>query len=97
MNDNLMIFFFIPTRSRRLPPGLRVEPSLMSTKHVSRTSLAVQWLRLRLPMQGVCVQSLVQEDKTPHSSWPNNQNIKEKQYSNKFSKDLKNGAHQKNI
>ena len=29
-----------------------------------RTSLVVQWLRIRLPMQGTRVQSLVQEDST---------------------------------
>ena len=31
----------------------------------------------------------------PHASWPKNQNIKEKQYCNKFSEDFKNGPHQK--
>ena len=30
----------------------------------NRTSLVVQWLRIRLPMQGTRVQSLVQEDST---------------------------------
>ena len=29
-----------------------------------RTSLVVQWLRIRLPMQGAWVRSLVQEDPT---------------------------------
>ena len=29
------------------------------------TSLVVQWLRIRLPMQGTRVQSLVQEDPNP--------------------------------
>ena len=33
--------------------------------------------------------------KIPHASRPKNQNIKEKQYCNKFNKDLKNGPHQK--
>ena len=34
--------------------------------------------------------------KIPHASWPKNQNIKQKQYCNKFNKDLKkNGPHQK--
>ena len=33
--------------------------------------------------------------KMPHASWPKNQNIKQKQYCNKFSKDFKNGPHQK--
>ena len=33
----------------------------------------------------------------PHASWPKNQNIKQKQYCNKFNKDFKNGIHQKKI
>ena len=33
--------------------------------------------------------------KIPHASQPKNQNIKQKQYCNKFNKDLKNGPHQK--
>ena len=33
--------------------------------------------------------------KIPHASWPKNQNIKRKQYCNKFNKDFKNGPHQK--
>ena len=32
--------------------------------------------------------------KIPHA-WPKNQNIKQKQYCNKFNKDFKNGPHQK--
>ena len=43
-----------------------------------RTSLTVQWIRIRLPMQATRVQSLVQEDSTcfgairpvHHNSWP---------------------------
>ena len=35
--------------------------------------------------------------KIPHASWPKNQNIKQKQYCNKFNKDFKNGPHQKNL
>ena len=31
-----------------------------------RTSLVVQWLRIRLPMQGTQVRALVQEDPTCH-------------------------------
>ena len=31
----------------------------------------------------------------PHASQPKNQNIKQKQYCNKFSKDFKTGPHQK--
>ena len=33
--------------------------------------------------------------KIPHASWPKNQNIKQKQYCNKFSKDFKNSPHEK--
>ena len=33
--------------------------------------------------------------KMPHDSWPRIQNIKQKQYCNKFNKDFKNGPHQK--
>ena len=39
------------------------------------TSLAVQWLRLHLPMQGVWVQSLVGIPKIPHAPPPKSQNI----------------------
>ena len=35
--------------------------------------------------------------KTPHASWPKNQNIKQKQYYDKFNKDFKNGPHKKNL
>ena len=34
-----------------------------------------------------------QEAKIPHASWPKNQNIKQKQYCNKFNKDFKNSPH----
>ena len=33
--------------------------------------------------------------KIPHASWPKKQNIKQKQFCNKFNKDFKNGLHQK--
>ena len=33
----------------------------------------------------------------PHTSWPENQKVKQKQYCNKFNKDFKNGSHQKNL
>ena len=36
-----------------------------------------------------------QGTKIPHASWLKNQNIKQKQYCNKFNKDFKNGPHQK--
>ena len=31
--------------------------------------------------------------KIPHVLWPENQNMKQKQYCNKFNKDFKNGPH----
>ena len=33
--------------------------------------------------------------KTSHVLWPKNQNLKEKEYCNKFNKEFKNGPHQK--
>ena len=33
--------------------------------------------------------------KIPHASWPKSQNVKQKQYCNKFNKDFKNGPHLK--
>ena len=35
--------------------------------------------------------------KIPHASQPKNQNIEQQHYCNKFSKDFKNGPHQKKI
>ena len=35
--------------------------------------------------------------RTPHASQPENQNIKQKKYCNKFNKDFKNGPHQKSL
>ena len=34
---------------------------------------------------------------SPHALWPKNQNIKQKQYCNKFNKDFNNGPHQKDL
>ena len=52
-------------------------------------SLAVQWLRLRPPKQGVQFQSL-------HMP-PAKQNTSKKQYYNKLNRDFKNGPHPKNL
>ena len=38
--------------------------SITGEKNNLGTSLVVQWLRIRLPMQGARVQALVQEDPT---------------------------------
>ena len=54
----------------------------------------VQWLRPYLPMQGVWVLSPFGA-KIPHISRPENQNIKQRQYCNKFIKDFKNDSHQR--
>ena len=56
-------------------------------------SLAVQWLGLHLPTQGVQVQTLVSKLRSHMSHGQKKktktQNIKQKQYCNKFNKDLK--------
>ena len=55
----------------------------------------VQWLELCLLIQGVWVQSLVGELRFPWAkiaSWSKNQNVKQKQYCNKFNKDFKSGS-----
>ena len=53
------------------------------------TSLVVQWLRLRLPMQGVQGQSLVGELKISHVLGSKDQNIKQNQYCHRFIKTFK--------
>ena len=47
-------------------------------------------------MQGVWVHVPGQGTKIPLALWPKNQNIKQKQYCDKFNKDFKTGPHQKN-
>ena len=59
------------------------------------TSLMVQWLRLDLPKQGAWVQSLVREMRSHMPHGQKYQNIKQKQYCNKFNEDFKNGPHKK--
>ena len=50
------------------------------------------------PSNAGCAGSIPgQGAKIPHASGPKDQNIKQKQYCNKFNKDFKNGPHQKNI
>ena len=48
-------------------------------------------------MQGVWVQSLVGELRSHRPRGQKKQNIKQKQYCNKFNEDFKNGPHQKNL
>ena len=60
------------------------------------TSLVVQWFRLCLPMNAGGAGSILDwEAKSPHAFQPKTQNIKQKQYYNKFNKDSKNDPHQK--
>ena len=53
-----------------------------------RISLAVQWLKLLL-VQGLWFQSLLGEQRSHMPLSQKNQDIKQKQYSNKFNKDFK--------
>ena len=53
---------------------------------VVKTSPSNAWCVGLIPGRGA---------KIPHAWWPKNQNIKQKQYCNKFNKDFKNGPHQK--
>ena len=59
------------------------------------TSLAVQWLRLCLPMWGEAGLIPGQGTKTRHALGAKHQNIRQKQYCNKFNKDFKNHPHPK--
>ena len=73
--------------------GLHVKGWWIETKafaqELQRTSLAVQWLRLHLPVQGDAGSIPSEGTKIPHASRPKNQNIKQKQYCNKFNKGFK--------
>ena len=61
---------------------------LTALKLETGTSLVGQCSRLRLPIRGLRIQSLVRELRSKK-----NQNRKQKQYCNKFNKDFKNGSH----
>ena len=65
-------------------------PSSTFKSQLTWISLVVQWLRLCLPMQGVWVLSLFGELRIHVPRGPKYQDMKQKQYCNKFSKDLKN-------
>ena len=55
-------------------------------------SLAVQWLRLHLPMLVAWVWSLIGRGSgAPEASQPKKQNTKQKRYGNELNKDFKNG------
>lgn len=68
----------------------------MSKKNNQETALAVQWLRL--PSRARGKGSIPGwRAKIPHGSCPKNQNIKQKQYCNKFNKDFKRCPHKKSL
>ena len=75
--------------------------NLIYSRLTKGISLLIQRLRLCFPMQRVQVWSSVRElrSRTPQGQKkknpPNKQNIKQKQYCNKFNKDFKNGLHNK--
>ena len=56
--------------------------------------MVVQWLRLHFIAGGACLIP-GQEAKIPHASWPENQNVKQKQYCKKYNKNFENGLHPK--
>ena len=51
-----------------LRPQLENMETIGMKKTIGRTSLVVQGLRIRLPMQGTWVRALVQEDPTCHGA-----------------------------
>ena len=71
----------------------------MMLKSTGGTSLAVQWLRFCLPMQGSASLIPGRGAETPRASCPRKtkQNMKQKQYCNKLKKGFKKGPHQKKI
>ena len=52
-------------------------------------------VRISLSNAGGAGQIPGRDAKIPHALWPENQNIKQKQYCNKFSKDFRQGPYQK--
>ena len=62
---------------------------LLAKEVKSETCLVVQWLRFHFPMK--CMWDSVPgwAAKIPHASCSKNKNLNQKQYCNKFSKDLK--------
>ena len=66
---------------------------LSSKVTLQETSLAVQWLRLHLLIQGVAGSIPCQGVRLPGALGPEKQNIKQKQYCSKFNEDFKNGPY----
>ena len=68
-------------------------PGLIHSQTSDRDFLVVQWLRFHLPVQqGVC-SIHGRGTKISYAMKAKYQNIKQKEYYNKFSKDFKNGLH----
>jgi len=71
-----------PLNMRRCPGNIPGGPMVGTSPFSARALGSIPGLRTKIP----------------HASWPNppaHQNIKQKQYCNKFNKDFKNGPHQK--
>ena len=61
----------MPPNAVECPLQTKISPDrkpLDISNNIDRTSLMVQWIRLRLPMQGTWVWSLVREDSTCHGA-----------------------------
>ena len=69
--------------------------SSRASERPAGTFLGVQWLKLHLPNAGGAGSIPDQGVMITHVSGPKNQNIKQKQYCNKFNKDFKNYSCQK--
>ena len=89
------VFSFLPAFSYCASFLAHSFPCTSFKKVVIGTSLAVQWLRLRLPIQGGVRLTPGRGTKTPTCmpSGQKKQNIKQKQYCNQFNKDFLNGLH----
>ena len=59
--------------------------------------MVVEWLRLCISNAGGTGLIPGLGAKIPHALWAEHQNIKQKQYCDKFNKDFNTGPHQKNL
>ena len=69
--------------------------TIITKDRVSETPLVVQRIRVHLSVQEVCVQGYLVWELRSHMPQGPKAKTKQKQYCNKFSKDFKNGPHQK--
>ena len=67
------------------------QPKPVTLRTFTGTSLAVQWLELHLPMQGVWIQSLVRELRSHIPRGQKTKNCETEAYDNTLNKDFKNG------